>query len=60
MKPVFAADHLSSFAHFDFLAGLRRQLRNGAERDWKKKHGTPSKHDLMFLLGARTLILRAT
>ena len=36
VKPVFAADRLSSFAHFDFLASLRRQLRNGTERDWKK------------------------
>ena len=36
VKPVFAADRLSSFAHFDFLASLRRKLRNGAERNWKK------------------------
>ena len=37
VKPVFAADRLSSFAHFDFLASLCRQLRNRTERDWKEK-----------------------
>ena len=64
VKPVFAADRLSSFAHFDFLASLRRQLRNGTERNWKKKsnyyHSTPTKQYFMFVLGTKTLILRAT
>ena len=43
IKPVFAANRLSSFTHLDFSTRLSRKFRNGAKSHWK------SMHSLLFL-----------